>query len=123
MSNTFAAGKKAIAVCDRCGFQFRLNTLRKETVKGKTQPLLVCNSCWSPDHPQLMLGMYPVVDPQALRNPRRDTSYAVSGSSGEGSRVIEWGWAPVGGADSFLNPMVPNALRMTGEVGSVTVTT
>ena len=35
---------------------------------------MVCPSCWEPDQPQNQLGMYPVDDPQALRNPRTDNS-------------------------------------------------
>lgn len=127
MGSPFASGKKAISVCDRCGFQFLLKTLKYEVVKQKRTGLLVCTSCWSPDQPQLMLGTFPVQDPQALRNPRRDNSYLVSGTTpddslGQGSRVFEWGWNPVGGGNSFLNPGTPDSLLMQGEVGTVMVT-
>jgi hypothetical protein len=65
--------------------------------------------------------MYPVNDPQALQNPRPDNSYWQAGYTGlqlntvnptdptsknnygvpsDGSRVVAWGWAPVG----FNNP-------------------
>lgn len=72
MPNTFANGKRAIAECDRCGFRFRLNQLRTLVIKTKNINFKVCSSCWEPDHPQLQLGMYPVSDPQALRDPRTD---------------------------------------------------
>ena len=126
MGSPFASGKKAIRVCDRCGFQFLLKNLQYEVVKLKRTGLLVCSECWSPDHPQLQLGMYPVQDPQALRNPRRDNSYYVSGltvddSLAQGSRIFQWGWNPVGGGNSAVNPDTPDALLMHGQVGTVTV--
>lgn len=128
MGSQFAAGKIAIAICDRCGFQFKLKQLKGETVKTTPVNNKVCPQCWDPDHPQLQLGMYPVDDPQALRDARPDTSYFVSGltstgSQGGGSRVIQWGWNPVGGASAEASPLTPNTLRLTIEVGQVTVTT
>ena len=35
MGNRFASGKRAIAICDRCGFRFRLKQLRELVVKTK----------------------------------------------------------------------------------------
>jgi hypothetical protein len=126
MGNRFASGKNAIAECDRCSFRFKLTVLRKEVVKTKTYNLLVCPQCWDPDQPQLQLGMYPVDDPQGLRDPRRDNSYQVSGLSADGSlsqgsRVIQWGWAPVGGPRD--NGLTPNVLVLQGQIGTVTVVT
>ena len=126
MGNRFASGKKAIAECDRCGQQFKLKTLRTEIIKQRKYELLVCPECWDPDHPQLMLGTFPVDDPQALRNPRRDTTYFVSGVNANGnlsggSRDIQWGWAPVGGASQFDSALTPNDLVAVGFVGTVTV--
>ena len=126
MANRFASGKRAIAICDRCGAQFKLVELRKEIIKTKVYDLLVCNSCWDPDQPQLQLGMYPVDDPQALRNPRRDTTYYTSGPMTDGynsggSRDIQWGWNPVGGARAFDTALTPNYLILGVGVGTVTV--
>lgn len=126
MGSPFASGKRALSVCDRCGQQFLLKTLQYQVVKQKRTGLLVCNSCLDIDHEQLMLGTVPVHDPQALRNPRVDTSYVVSGplangSLGEGSRNIEWGWNPVGGGNSSFTPGTPNALHMRCIIGTVTV--
>jgi hypothetical protein len=126
MGNRFASGKKAIAECDRCGQQFKLKTLRTEIIKQRKYELLVCTECWDPDQPQLMLGTFPVDDPQALRNPRRDTTYFVSGVNANGnlsggSRDIQWGWAPVGGASQFDDALTPNNLVAAGFVGTVTV--
>ena len=126
MGNRFASGKIAIAICDRCGFRFRLRELRKLIIKTKQVNILVCKSCWEPDQPQLQLGMYPVDDPQALRNPRNDSTYYQSGvlangSIGEGSRNIQWGWNPVGMSQSFDAALTPNNLVGVGQVGTVTV--
>lgn len=128
MGNKFASGKNAIAECARCSFRFRLTELRKETVKTKIRNLLVCSSCYDPDQPQLLLGMFPVDDPQALREPRPDNSYVTSGLlangySGEGSRNIQWGWAPVGGASFFDAGLTPNPLALRAQLGTVTVVT
>ncbi len=128
MSNRFANGKNAIAICDRCGFQFKLHQLRKEVVKQKVNNTLVCPECWDPDQPQLLLGQTPVSDPQALRNPRRDTTYLTSGVNAAGfpsggSRDIQWGWNPVGGSRLFDNALTPNDLVLNVEVGIVTVVT
>ena len=70
--------------------------------------------------------MYPVDDPQALRNPRPDNTYRQSGtlangSIGEGSRDIQWGWNPVGGSRGFDADLTPNDLVARGQVGKVTV--
>ncbi|MEN6402264.1 MAG: hypothetical protein ABFD94_10010 [Armatimonadia bacterium] len=126
MANRFTAGKHAIAECDRCGFRFKLKELRELVVKTKRINELVCSNCWDPDHPQLQLGMYPVEDPQAVRNPRPDRSYTVSGltatgSLGEGSRNIQWGWAPVGGGRLDDVGLTPNTLVGQGIVGTVQV--
>jgi hypothetical protein len=128
MGNRFASGKKAISECDRCGQRFLLKKLKREIIKGKNFDLLVCPECWDPDHPQLHLGEFPVDDPQALRNPRPDRSYVTSGLladnySGQGSRNIQWGWNPVGGAQFFDDLLTPNLLALAVQVGTVTVTT
>ena len=126
MGNRFASGKIAIAECDRCGQQFRLNRLKTEIIKQRKYELLVCPTCWDPDQPQLMLGTFPVDDPQALRNPRKDTTYVTSGvnSNGNvsgGSRDIQWGWQPVGGASLNDAGLTPNYLVATTFVGTVSI--
>jgi hypothetical protein len=127
MGNRFASGKNSIAMCDRCGQQYKLKLLRKEIIKTKNYDLLVCPECWDPDQPQLQLGMYPVDDPQAVRNPRTDSTYITAGINTNGnptggSRDIQWGWAPVGGASNFDTELTPNYLVATAFVGTVTVT-
>jgi hypothetical protein len=119
MSNRFSSGKHSIAICDRCGFQYKLKELKKLVIKTKQVNILVCPECWEPDQPQLQLGMYPIDDPQAVRNPRTDTSYVVSGNNQLGSRDIQWGWNPVGMGDD--NGLTPNNLKATGSIGTVTI--
>ena len=126
MGNRFSSGKNSIAECDRCGFRFKLTQLKREVVKTKNYELMVCGPCWDPDHPQLQLGMYPVDDPQAVRNPRPDRSYVASGLltdgyQGQGSRNTQWGWSPVGGSRFFDNALTPNNLALGAFVGTVTV--
>jgi hypothetical protein len=128
MGNRFSSGKKSISECDRCGFRFKLTELRELVIKTKNINMLVCRSCWEPDHPQLLLGMFPVDDPQGVRNPRPDRSYVTSGTLangfiGEGSRVMQWGWYPVGGGNSAVSGNTPNALSGQGVVGIVSVST
>jgi hypothetical protein len=141
MGNRFASGKWAIAQCDRCDQRFKLKVLKREIIKTKNYELLVCPECWDPDQPQLQLGMYPVDDPQGLRNPRPDRSYVASGTTGlqirtgnttstqeqgfqgEGSRNIQWGWNPVGGASLNDTGLTPNYLALAVEIGTVTIST
>jgi hypothetical protein len=79
MSERFASGQKAIAECDVCGFQYRLRELKPLVVKNIVTATLACTECWNPGQPQLMLGVFPVSDPQAIRNPRPDfTGYPQS---------------------------------------------
>ena len=124
MGNRFASGKNAIAECDRCGFRYKLTQLKQLVIKTKNVNIKVCPECWEPDQPQLQLGMYPVNDPQAVRDPRPDVSYytatGVNGGDG-GSRVTQWGWAPVGGSRFFDAVLTPNNLVAQGQVGTVTI--
>jgi hypothetical protein len=133
MTSPYASGKYSIAECDRCGQQFQLKRLKVEVIKTKLYQLKVCEECWDPDQPQLQLGMYPVNDPQAVYQPRPDTTYVTAGLNGlqtttgsqgtttGGSRDIQWGWYPIGGASSFDAVLTPNYLVGTTSVGTVTV--
>ena len=141
MSNRFASGKNSIAECDRCGQRYKLKELKKEVIKTKLFEIKVCPECWDPDQPQLQLGMYPVNDPQAVREPRPDVSYYSSGPTGlytsdvasnstnnagypsDGSRQFQWGWYPVGGASAYDNGLTPNDLILPIQIGTVTVST
>jgi len=124
MGVPFASGRNAFGFCDRCGFRCAYGELKELVIKTKNVNIRVCNECWEQDHPQLQLGMWAnqAVDPQALRDPRPDLSYYANTGDG-GSRVIQWGWNPVGGARGDDNGLTPNDLVATGYVGTVTVTT
>lgn len=78
MANPYVTGRKVPGICDVCGFRFKLNTLRPLTVDGRVTETRACRSCWTPDQPQLQLGRFPVIDPQAVRNPRPDTGLSSS---------------------------------------------
>ena len=79
MSNKVASIKRAIGECDICGFRYKLRELRNIIRKGNNTNLKACPTCWDSDHPQLKLGMHPVNDPQAIREPRVDyVGYAES---------------------------------------------
>ena len=114
MGYRYASGNKALALCDICGFQYKLRELRSTIKKGKITDIKACPECWNPDHPQLHLGEIPVEDPQALRDPRPDSAELVS------SRDIQWGWNPVGFNDN--DELTPDNLEATGGLGTVTVT-
>lgn len=134
MAIKYASAKNSISECDRCGFRYPLKVLRKLTIKTKQVSIKVCPTCYEPDQPQLQIGMYPVFDPQAVREPRPDTSYYQSGLNGlqltytdngtpdGGSRLFQWGFNPVGGARANDAGLTPNYLVATTYVGSVTVT-
>ena len=139
MPSRYSSGKYAIAQCDRCDERFMLKDLKKEIIKTRLFNLKVCPECWDPDQPQLQLGMYPVDDPQALQEPRPDVSYTQSGTTGlqilltdsttvngfgypsQGSRDIQWGWNPVGGASGFDSALTPNYLLLGVQIGTVTI--
>ena len=143
MPSKYASGKWAIAECDRCAQRYMLKELKKEIIKTKLYQIKVCPSCWDPDQPQLSLGLYPVNDPQAVREPRPDVSYYMGGSTGlqtnpydpnannvddfgyptDGSRQFQWGWNPVGGASFFDRALTPNSLIPVIMIGTVTVST
>jgi hypothetical protein len=143
MPTKYSSGKYAIAECDRCGQRYKLKELKKMIIKTKLFNIKVCPECWDPDQPQLHLGMYPVNDPQAVREPRPDVSYNVGGTTGlrtdiydpnvnnvddagyptDGSRQIQWGWQPVGGASYFDTLLTPNNLLSQVQIGTVTIVT
>ena len=138
----YASAKNSIAQCDRCGFRYKLRQLKQLVIKTKNVNILVCPECWEPDQPQLLLGMTPVYDPQAVRDPRPDSpSYFQAGLNGLqtlavtgtpqtetgvptlGSRIIQWGYNPVGGSRANDAGLTPNDLVGIGNVGNITVVT
>ena len=112
----FASSKRALAICDVCGFQYKLRELRSLIERGRDTNIKACPECWEEDHPQNELGKYPVHDPQAIQNPRPDFAELTS------SRNTQYGWSPVGLGQNHYD-LTPNDLVATGQVGTVTVTT
>ena len=100
----YATGKKALAICDRCGFRYRLHQLKKEWNGLKT-----CPTCFEQKHPQLEPHTSPS-DAQALFQPRPDTDKEV----GQGFVISN--------NDNIISRTIPG-YQMTGSVGTVTITT
>ena len=63
---TFAVGKYSLAICDRCGQQYKYLELQQEW-----NGLFTCPECFEPKHPQLD-PPYHAADPEALKNARPD---------------------------------------------------
>ena len=61
---TFANGNRSLAICDRCGQQYKYLQLRQEW-----NGLFTCPSCFEPKHPQLDPA-YHSADAIALKDPR-----------------------------------------------------
>ena len=99
----YAAGKKALGDCDRCGFTYKLNSLKYEIQDSIRNGLRVCNYCFDEDQPQFKLGQVNTADNQALFNPRVDR--------GRKESTTYFGFDPVTGV----------GLILTSEVGTVTV--
>ena len=89
----YAQGKKALGICDRCGFTYKLRELRYEVENKTRNGLKVCYECFDPDHPQFDVNNITTIDPQALYDPRVDTGE-------QASREI-FGFNPVTGTKFF----------------------
>ena len=110
----YANAKFAVALCDRCGFEYKLLSLKKEWNGLKT-----CSECFEPKHPQLEPHRSPS-DPEALYDPRPNNDLEI----GEGFVFVR---------DSNIfkgNNMNPSIIgqnfilsEMTASVGTVTITT
>lgn len=111
---SYASGKFAVGLCDRCAFEYPLLDLKKEWTGFK-----VCNECFEPKHPQLEPHTAPA-DPQAVYQPRPNTDKEV----GEGYVVVVYTdiYTP-----HFMNSDTIGTnftvSEMTGAVGEVTIIT
>ena len=77
---TFASGKYAIAICDRCGQQNKFTQLKQEW-----NGLKVCPECFETKHPQLDPG-YHAADAEALpwaRPARQEPTTVFVGAPGD----------------------------------------
>jgi len=116
---SYSVGKFALGLCDRCGFEYKLNDLKEEWNKLKT-----CPQCFEPKAPQL--NPSPVVsDKEALNKPRPNNDI----EAGDGFVVISDANKFTNTSNNFLS-MNPNILgsnyttpTMTASLGSVTITT
>lgn len=98
----FASGKFAIGLCDICGFEYKLNSLKSIINNGTKTSLLACRSCWTPDHPQNFVNRVRVTDYTSLRTSRPDNHPDITN--------IKWSWNPV------------HAFEAQSQLGEVTVT-
>ncbi len=78
MSGAYATSVHALGICDRCGFQYKLDDLKIEVINYNETDIKVCPTCWDGDQPQLHVNGLEVDDPQALRGPRPDQGLEAS---------------------------------------------
>ncbi len=110
----FAVGKFAKGLCDRCGFEYKFHSLKKEWNGLKT-----CRECFEPKHPQLEPHTAPA-DPQAIYQPRPNTDNEL----GDGYVVVVYTdiFQP-----HFMSPDIVGTKftisKMTCALGAVTITT
>lgn len=81
---SYALGKHALAICDRCGQQFGYDQLSEEWTGAKT-----CPECWEAKHPQLGPFKAPQ-DPQALYKPRPEVKMSLTVPVGENCVFPPW---------------------------------
>lgn len=85
--SSFATGKFALQICDRCGRRVKYGETKDQVFNQKRTGIYVCDECLDEDHPQLQLGRLRVDDPQSLKNPLTEDPSISRG---------EFGWRPVG---------------------------
>tara|TARA_R100000664_G_C2724185_1_gene116647 strand:+ start:134 stop:511 length:378 start_codon:yes stop_codon:yes gene_type:complete len=121
---TFANGNRAIALCDRCGQQYKYLQLRQEW-----NGLFTCPDCFEPKHPQLDPGHHPA-DAIALQDPRPARQEPVKvfvGDPGDSAFMTTvQGTSPDDGSapttSSSMLPQIPHQkLTIVSVVGTVTV--
>jgi NAD-dependent SIR2 family protein deacetylase len=108
--STFATGKYALALCDRCAQEYKFNQLRQEW-----NGLMTCPECYEPKHPQLDPS-YHSADAQALpwtRPARQEPVVVFVGSSGDSSFE----------SDGMQPSTEIRKLLIATKVGNVTVST
>ena len=104
----FASGKYALAICDRCGQQYKFLQLKKEW-----NGLEVCPECYEPKHPQLDPS-YHAADAQALpftRPAREEPTTVFVGAPGDSAFE----------SDGMQPAKQSRALIIGSSVGKVTV--
>lgn len=86
--------KRTIAVCDRCGMEYKYNSLKFQVVARKLTTLLVCHDCLDVDQPQWFPARIVSGDPAPVPNarPEQNEDLVYSG----------FGWGPVGGLGTVI---------------------
>ena len=110
----YALGKFARGLCDRCGFEYKLQELQEEWNGAK-----VCPSCYEPKHPQLE-PLTATADPEALFKPRPNNDH----EEGEGFVVVVQ--SNLFRPDYLNSSTLPTNFvvsKMTASVGEVTIVT
>ena len=108
MTGSYAVGRKAFGFCDICGFRYPLGELKYFVFALRNTRVKACPVCLDKDHPQLQVGRYPVVDPQALIEPRPDQSLYTPVPTYSARDLFSW------------NPVGANIWPMQSSVGQVT---
>jgi hypothetical protein len=107
---TFAVGKYSLAICDRCGQQYKYLELQQEW-----NGLFTCPECFEPKHPQLD-PPYHAADPEALQDPRPARQEPVTvyvGAPGDSSFE----------SDGMMPSTPTKKLLISAGIGNVTVVT
>lgn len=100
---SYAVGKNALGICDLCGLEFKLNSLRSIVNNGTRTSHRACRECWTPDHPQNFAGRLRVADATSLKDARPEF---------KAPEIINIGWS--------WNPV--SSLETSGQLGEITVT-
>jgi hypothetical protein len=108
MGTQYATGKRALAICDVCGFTIPYTELVYQIYNMRNQKLKVCEVCNDQDHPQLQVGRIPVNDPQGLYEPRPDTGIFTPVTAKNSRYLFSW------------NPVGANLFKIRAYVGQVT---
>ena len=120
---TFANGNRSLAICDRCGQQYKYLQLREEW-----NGLHVCPECFEPKHPQLDPPHH-VSDPEGLRQARPEVplpqaQLGLVRTTGP-SNTTDSGRNIGGQSLGVVDPIGTDFIGVSGisSVGTVTVTT
>ena len=77
----------AIGFCDRCGWKYKLNTLRWEFQPDTGTVWRVCSTCFDPSNPRANPEQPDTADIQSLNDPRPETDRSYNSLSA---------WSPAG---------------------------
>ena len=84
---SYASGKYALAVCDRCGQQYKYSQLREEVENGRRNGLRVGRDMVDPDHPQNHVGRIRPHDEQSIPDARPDVAETATTNTSFDNRI------------------------------------